>query len=150
MGTIRVILAEDHTGTRIGLMGILKRATDIEVVAEARTGLEAFQFTQQFSPDVLVLDIKMPLLNGIEVVEKLRAEHSPVKILVLSMYLDKAQILGFLNAGVCGYLSKDEAVELLVPAILGVMRGEQWLSPLVQSQISEGGASNGLGLAAPL
>jgi two-component system invasion response regulator UvrY len=146
MGTIRVILAEDHAGTRIGLMGILKRAREIEVVAEARTGLEALQFCHQFSPDVLVLDIKMPLLNGIEVVEKLKDARSQVKILVLSMYLDKDQILEFLNAGVCGYLAKDEAVELLAPAIQSVRKGERWLSPLVRSQISEGGIED-LGLA---
>jgi DNA-binding NarL/FixJ family response regulator len=147
MGMIRVILAEDHTGTRIGLMGILKRSAEIEVVAEARTGLEALQFSNQFTPDVLVLDIKMPLLNGIEVVEKLQEVHTPVKVLVLSMYLDRDQILEFLDAGVNGYLAKDEAVELLVPAIQGIQHGERWLSPMVRSQLSEGGLDD-LGLAA--
>jgi DNA-binding NarL/FixJ family response regulator len=148
MGSIRVVLAEDHTGTRIGLMGILKRSAEIEVVAEARTGLEALQFSNQLSPDVLVLDIKMPLLNGIEVVEKLHAAQIPVKILVLSMYLDRDQIREFLDAGVNGYLAKDEAVELLVSAILGIQHGDLWLSPMVRTQLAEGGLDD-LGWAVP-
>jgi DNA-binding NarL/FixJ family response regulator len=133
----RVILADDHSGVRLGLRIILERASDIIVVAEASDGLQAIRFVEDLFPDVLVLDMEMPGLTGVEVAQRLKAAGSPVQILALSSYNDKEYILGSLANGALGYLLKEEAPERIIDAVRGVGRGEGiWISQRVAAKMS--------------
>jgi DNA-binding NarL/FixJ family response regulator len=101
----------------------------VSVVGEASNGAEAIQLVDKEHPDVLVLDMEMPVMDGVEVARRLLAAGSPVNILVLSAYDDRQYILEMLNMGAAGYLIKDEAPEVIVDAVLGVSRGEKgWIS----------------------
>lgn len=127
--SIRVILAEDHPVVRSGVKNILDSAMDIEVVGEAVDGQEAFQLVQEHQPDVLLLDMELPDMDGVEVTEKLREQENEVKILVLSSYNDREYIMEMLSLGVSGYLIKDEVPENILNAIRGVSQGEEgWVS----------------------
>jgi DNA-binding NarL/FixJ family response regulator len=92
MRTIRVVLADDHAVMRIGIRNLLSRSPDIEVVGEGSNGLEAIELVNKFKPDVLVLDMEMPIMDGVEAARRLRESQSPVKILALSSYNDKYYI----------------------------------------------------------
>jgi DNA-binding NarL/FixJ family response regulator len=120
----RVILADDHDAVRAGIRCILQSEKGIEVVGEARNGAEAIQLVNQLKPDVLLLDMEMPVLNGIEVARRLQNESSPVHILALSSYDDSHYILELLANGASGYLTKDEAPEYIVHAVQRVAKGE--------------------------
>jgi DNA-binding NarL/FixJ family response regulator len=133
----RVVLADDHSAVRSGIRRILERAPDIIVVAEASDGLQALRFVEDLFPDVLVLDMEMPGLKGVEVAQHLKAAYSPVQILALSSYDDKQYILGSLANGALGYLLKEEAPERIVDAVRGVARGEGvWISQQVAAKMS--------------
>jgi DNA-binding NarL/FixJ family response regulator len=132
----RVVIADDHTSVRRGISQILKKVADIQVVGEASDGFEALDLVESISPDVLILDVEMPKLNGRRVAQQIREDDLPVKILVLSAYDDNQYILGMLENGVAGYLTKDEVPELLVKAVHGVARGEEgWVSKRVADRI---------------
>jgi DNA-binding NarL/FixJ family response regulator len=132
----RVVIADDHAPVRKGITRMLERVPDIQVVGEASDGAEALDMVQSLIPDVLILDVEMPNLNGRRVAQQIQAEDLPVKVLVLSAYDDNQYILGMLENGVAGYLTKDEAPELLVKAVRGVARGEQgWVSKRVANRI---------------
>jgi DNA-binding NarL/FixJ family response regulator len=129
MSKIRVVIADDHAIMRVGIRNILARSNEISVVGEASNGAEAIQLVEKEHPDVLVLDMEMPIMDGVEVARRLLAAGSPVNILVLSAYDDRQYILEMLNMGAAGYLIKDEAPEVIVDAVLGVSRGEKgWIS----------------------
>lgn len=129
MEKIRVIIADDHAIMRVGIRNILSRSTEIQVVGEASNGAEAIDLVNQLFPDVLILDMEMPVMDGVEVARRLQASSSPVHILVLSAYDDRQYILEMLNMGAAGYLIKDEAPEVIVDAVQGVARGEKgWIS----------------------
>jgi DNA-binding NarL/FixJ family response regulator len=133
----RVVLADDHSAVRSGIRSILERAPDIIVVAEASDGLQAIRFVEDLFPDVLVLDMEMPGLKGVEVAQHLKAAYSPVQILALSSYDDKQYILGSLANGALGYLLKEEAPQRIVDAVRGVARGEGiWISQRVAAKMS--------------
>jgi DNA-binding NarL/FixJ family response regulator len=135
--TIKVVLADDHPRVRAGIRNLLTPSPDIQVVGEARDGLEALDLVNDLRPDVLVLDVEMPKMNGQQVAQRLKDDGSPVHVLALSAYDDKEYILGMLENGAVGYLTKDEAPEVLAHAIRGVSRGEQgWVSQRVASIIS--------------
>jgi DNA-binding NarL/FixJ family response regulator len=104
---ISVVVADDHPFVRIGIRKILSKTTDIVVVGEASDGEQALHMVEQLAPDVLLLDVEMPRMNGIQVASQLRKNESPVRILVLSAYEDRQHILGMLNGGVSGYLTKE-------------------------------------------
>ena len=136
METIRVILADDHPVVREGIRSLLDKAPDITVVAEASDGAEALRLAEGLTPDVLLLDMEMPGVTGVEVARRLRAAGSPVRVLALSAYDDEQYIFGLLEAGAAGYLLKDEAREGLVAAVRGVARGEMgWLSRPVAEKV---------------
>lgn len=136
MENTRVILADDHAIVRAGIRHILQRTPDIQVMGEASTGTEAIQLVNQLVPDVLLLDIEMPGLNGIEVARKLNATNLPVRILVLSTYDDRQYITEILSHGAAGYLTKDEAPESIVEAIRSIARGEKgWVSERVRTKL---------------
>jgi DNA-binding NarL/FixJ family response regulator len=133
----RVILADDHATVRAGVRTILNHADDIEVVGEASNGVEAIQLVHQLEPDVLLLDMEMPLLNGIEVARQLNAENSPVRILALSAFDDRNYIQGVMENGAAGYLTKEEVPEFIVKAVRSVARGEKgWFSRRVARQMA--------------
>jgi DNA-binding NarL/FixJ family response regulator len=137
MDKIRVMLAEDHPVTRAGVRKFLSKASDIEVIAEADNGLQALEMAKQLEPDVLLLDIELPGIKGIEVARELQASHSPIRILVLSSYDDKQFIFGLLGNGAAGYLTKEEIPETIVEAVRGVARGEKgWVSRRVAAIMS--------------
>lgn len=134
--SIRVLLADDHPNVRAGLRFMLDRVEDIVVVGEASNGLEALELAEALSPDILLLDIEMPKLNGMQVARKIQDEDLAVQILVLSAYDDTEYINGMLESGVAGYLTKDEVPTLLYQAIRGVARGEfGWVSQRVSERI---------------
>jgi DNA-binding NarL/FixJ family response regulator len=134
---IRVILADDHVVVRIGIRNLLSRSTDISVIGEASNGVEAIQLVDELKPDVLLLDMEMPELDGVEVARRLRAAKAPVKILALSAYNDKQYILSMFDQGAAGYLTKDEAPEKIIEAVRGVAAGEQgWMSRKVAARLA--------------
>jgi two-component system, NarL family, response regulator DegU len=129
MGKIRVVIADDHAIMRVGIRNILSRSNEICVVGEANNGAEAIQLINELNPDVLILDMEMPVMDGVEVARRLQANQSPVHILVLSAYDDRQYILEMLNMGASGYLIKDEAPEVIVDAVQGIANGEKgWIS----------------------
>lgn len=134
---IRVLLADDHPFVRAGIRNILQRTADIVVVGEADDGIQALQMVGELNPDVLVLDMEMPGLNGFAVAHQLRQEGSDLPVLALSAHEDKQYIMGMLSHGAFGYLTKDEVPETIVKAVRGVARGERgWVSQRVAARIA--------------
>lgn len=136
MAGIRVVLADDHPLMRDGIRNLLEQEPDISVVGETSNGTEAIQLTEELRPDVLLLDMELPGLAGVEVARRLKSAGSPVRILALSAYDDKHYIQGLLGAGAAGYLTKEEAPDGIIEAVRGVARGEEgWLSRRVAAQM---------------
>lgn len=132
-----VLLVDDHPVVRAGIRNLLERATDIYVVGEAANGTEALQMVKDLNPDVMLLDMEMPGLNGSEVAQKLQEAGAKVRILALSAHDDRQYIQELLANGASGYLIKEEVPEAIVEAVRGVSRGEQgWVSRQVAAQMS--------------
>lgn len=125
--SIRVLLVDDHTIMREGLKSLLDQATDIEVVAQAANGVEALHKVEEFCPDVVVMDLTMPQMGGIEATGRIIAAHPDIKVLALSMIQDKSCVVECLKAGAKGYLLKDCAGEELLGAIRILAAGESYL-----------------------
>jgi len=138
MSKIRVLIADDHTLVREGIAAFLKLCEDIEVVAEASDGLEAIEKTKKFTPDIVLMDISMPKLGGLEATLELKKSNPGIKILVLTQYDDKEYISRFLKAGVSGYLLKRAVGSDLISAIRTVSRGEFYLFSSITSKVVEG------------
>ncbi len=136
MHRLRVILVDDHPIVRAGLRHFLEQAPDIECVGEATSGEEALAQVAKTSPDVLILDMEMPGLTGVEVARQLQARGSHVRVLALSAYDDVEYINGVLEAGAAGYLLKDEAPASILEAVRGVGYGQTgWVSALVAGRL---------------
>jgi DNA-binding NarL/FixJ family response regulator len=134
--TIRVLLVDDHPIVRAGIHGIIKGAMDISIVGEASDGYEAMEMARKLLPNVMLLDMHMPGLSGIEVAHQCQKEKLPVRILALSAYDDRQYVQCLVTAGMAGYLTKEEAPDMLVEALRGVGRGEQgWVSRKVAVQL---------------
>jgi DNA-binding NarL/FixJ family response regulator len=129
MTKIRVLLADDHPIVRRGIRSLLQTAPDIEVVAEAKSGQEALNLVGEMAPDVLLLDMEMPGLSGVDVAKQLKAARADVRVLALSAYDDGQYVRNLLANGAAGYITKEEAPEMIIEAVRGVARGEEgWLS----------------------
>ena len=134
---IRILLVEDHAMVRAGLRALLERADDIKIVGEASNGQEAIEMTMTLKPDLLVMDIMMPRLNGIQAAEQIRALKLPASILLLSMYSDEGLIHQAMHSGVKGFVLKTSVSEELLQAIHAVARGETFLSKSVSSIVMD-------------
>ena len=135
MGKISVLLADDHVLVRQGTRELLERQEDIEVVAEAGDGEEAVWLATNKRPDVVIMDIAMPKLNGIEATRQIKALRPATVVLVLTAYDDDQYIFALLEAGAAGYLLKDVHADELVKAIRAVYAGESVLHPVVARKV---------------
>ena len=136
--TIRIILADDHKITRDGLKALLENQKNMTVVGEAENGRKAVRLAMELQPDVVVMDINMPELNGIEATRQIKAELPEAKIIALSMYSDKRYVVGMLKAGVSGYLLKNCAFDELVSAISAVVKNQNYMSPKIADTVMKG------------
>ena len=131
MGRIRILLADDHTVVRQGLRKLLEERPDWEVIAEAGDGREAVRLAEQHKPDVAILDVAMPLLNGIEATRQITKRVPSTRVLVLSMHADEAYVTQILQAGATGYLLKDSADVDLLKAVGEAAHGRSFFSPAI-------------------
>ncbi|MBR9980962.1 MAG: response regulator transcription factor [Desulfatitalea sp.] len=129
--TIRILLVDDHSIIRQGLRVLLDKKNNFEVVGEAENGRVALSMARKLDPDVIVMDINMPDLNGVDAARQILAERPETRIIALSMYSDRSYVKGMLKAGVAGYLLKNCAFEELSKAILAVVSRQTYLSPKV-------------------
>ena len=137
MRALRVVLADDHTLVRAGLRSLVEQLKDVSVVAEANDGHEVLAAAAAHHPDVVLMDITMPGMNGFEAALRLKKEHPQVKIIILSMHASEEYVLQALRAGASGYLVKDSAPLELSLALQSVARGETYLSPPISRQVVE-------------
>jgi two-component system response regulator NreC len=137
MSKIRLLLADDHTILRDGIRALLEDQTDIEVVGEAEDGQTTVRMVSQLQPDVVVMDIAMPLLNGLEATRQIRRDYPEVKVLILTMHENEEYIRQVLAAGALGYVLKDAAARDLIGAIRAVNQGEAVLSPAITRLVIE-------------
>jgi DNA-binding NarL/FixJ family response regulator len=137
MKKIKVLIADDHTIVRKGLCSLLKGENDITVIGEARDGKEVIRKVAELSPDVIVMDINMPLLNGIEATRNIKKIHPSMGIIILTMYSDEGYVHEAILAGASGFLIKNTIPQDLCSAIRAVSRGESFLSPAISKTVIE-------------
>ena len=137
MNKIRVLLAEDHTIVRKGLCSLLDSAAGIEVIGEAQDGREAVEKVQLSLPDVVLMDISMPFLSGLEATRQIKKRVPDAQVLILTMHATEEYIFQMLRAGASGYVVKQAAPAELVSAIQAVHRGESFLSPSISKKVIE-------------
>ena len=135
---IKVAIVDDHPGVRIGIRNLLADAKDIVVVGEGANGAEAIQLADQAKPDVLLLDVELPVLRGYEVLPHVREIAPAVKVLAVSSYNDQLYVQGMLENGAAGYITKDEAPSHLLEAVRSIVRdGVIWIGPGVSNKITQ-------------
>jgi DNA-binding NarL/FixJ family response regulator len=139
MKRITVLLAEDHQIVREGFRALLKHESDIEVVGEAETGRQAVQLTRKLRPAVVVMDIAMPLLNGLEATRQIRKDFPDTKVLILSAHSDEAYVEQVTELGAAGFLLKQTSSHILATAIREVQKGKAFFGAAVSKQINSGG-----------
>ena len=147
---VRVVLADDHTLVRAGVRKILEAEHDLEVVDEVADGAAALASVDRTRPDVLVLDLSMPGVDGLEVLRRVRQRHPPLRVLVLTMHAEAEYASRAIEAGADGYLLKDSAVQDLVAGIRGVMAGGVYYSPDIQRALRDAVRDGGSRTASPL
>jgi DNA-binding NarL/FixJ family response regulator len=140
MKRITVLLAEDHQIVREGFRSLLKHEPDIEVVGEAETGRQAVQLSRKLRPAVVVMDIAMPLLNGLEATRQIRKEFPDIKVLILSAHSDDAYVEQFQALGAAGFLLKQTSSDVLAKAIREVQKGNTFFSPSISKRVQNGHA----------
>lgn len=138
MSDIRVLIVDDHPIVCSGIRKILEPRVGIEVIGEAHTGREALKRIEESQPDVVLLDMKLPDISGVEIIKRIYGSGSNTRVLGLSSYNDREFISQLLNYGASGYLLKEEVPELIVDAVRGVGQGEHgWVSRKVAAMLSE-------------
>lgn len=136
MKAIRILLADDHTLVRAGLRSLLEQMPAVEVIGEAADGMEACRLARSLSPDLILMDISMATLNGLEATEQV-LKSSPARVIILSMYSNPEYVHRALKAGASGYMLKDAATTELDLAIEAVLKGDTYLSPAVSRAFIE-------------
>ncbi|GAB5536299.1 MAG: response regulator transcription factor [Rubricoccaceae bacterium] len=142
MPPVSVVVADDHPALRAGISAMLTATGRIDVVGEAQGGREALRMVRDHEPDVLVLDMDMPDLSGVEVAQELAASHHPTRVLAFSAYDDYSYVTRLMQAGASGYITKDKPIPLLIEAVEAVARGEvRWfvsiLPPEAQTPLTD-------------
>ena len=137
MKKIRVLIADDHTLVRDGIRALLALAPDIEVVGEAANGKEALEKTKELAPDIVLMDLNMPIMGGLEATRRIRKESPGTKVLALTQYDDSEYVIPVIGAGAKGFITKMAAFSELASAIQAVYRGESFLSPSAASALVE-------------
>lgn len=135
---IRIILAEDHHVVRQGLKLLLEQENDFRLVAEAKDGLEAVQLAARHKPDVLILDLIMPRLHGLEAVRQIREQSNTTKIMILSMLADEPYVVEAMRNGAVGYVLKDATADELAKAVRETNAGKRFLSPVLAQRAIDG------------
>ena len=138
MGSYRIVLVDDHVMFRQGLKRILEGRSDLEVVGEVDCGLELLKLLEKLVPDLIMLDISMPNLRGLEAIHEIKVNHPNVKILVLTMHKDKEYLYQAVTAGAEGYLLKEDADSELFSAIDRVRQGKIYVSPKLSEELTTG------------
>ncbi len=134
---IRILLVDDHKILRDGIRSLIKSYSDMEVVGEAADGRKGIQLAGELSPDVVIMDISMPGLNGVDATRKITADHPAIKVVALSMHYDKQFISEIFKAGASGYLIKDSAFDELEHAIRVVLDNKTYINPQIASIVVE-------------
>lgn len=134
---LRILLADDHTIVRNGLRVLLERQPDFAIVGEASNGREAIEIARKETPDVVLMDVAMPIMNGIEAAARITAAQPKTAVVILSMHSDETYILRALKAGARGYLLKDSAESDLIQAVRAVAAGKAFFSPAVSKVLAE-------------
>lgn len=135
MSIRRILIADDHTLVRAGFRSLLEQLPDYAVIAEVDDGREALRLVAQLQPDVVLMDVKMPTLNGLEATARISRDYPNVRVVILSMYTNEEYVLQALRAGAVGYLLKDAATAELQLAIQAAVRGEMYLSPSISKRV---------------
>jgi two-component system, NarL family, response regulator NreC len=133
----RVLIADDHGIVRQGLRALLEKSPEISVVGEASDGREAVRLAAELRPNIVVMDIAMPLLNGVDATSQILGRDPDIKVIILSMHSDESYILRALSAGAKGYLLKDSAEGDILPAVETVAKGRPYFSPVIASTLLE-------------
>jgi DNA-binding NarL/FixJ family response regulator len=137
MEPFRIVLADDHILVRQGLKRILEEMADLEVIGEAGDGLELLKLLEKITPQMILLDISMPNLRGIEAIHEIKALHPETKILILTMHKDKEYLYQAISAGANGYLLKEDADTELSTAVETIRRGKLYISPLLSDDLTD-------------
>ncbi len=137
MKKIRILVVDDHTIVRDGICALLSLAADMEVVGEAANGQEAMEKVKELAPDVVIMDIAMPLLGGMETTRRIRKQFPGTRVLALTQYADKEYVFPVIEAGAHGFISKTAASSELVVGIRSIYRGDSFLSPSVAKLLVE-------------
>ena len=133
--TIKVFVADDHQIFRQGLIKLLESESSINIVGENGDGAEAFQLIKQLTPDIAILDISMPRMNGLEIVKQIKKQDLPVEFIILTMYDDEEYFNEAVDRGVKGYLLKDNAISDLLNCVKAVTQGKYYVSPLISEYL---------------
>jgi two-component system, NarL family, response regulator NreC len=133
-----IVIVEDHTIIRDGLKALLITSPALEIVGEAEDGLEAIQCLAKLNPDLVLMDLSMPRMNGVEAIRAIRAKSSKVKVLVLTVHKTEEHVLESLRAGADGYVLKEASHSELLLAIINVLNGKRYLSPAISEKVIEG------------
>ena len=133
--TVRIVVADDHPAMRAGVVALLASASDLEIVGEAADGHEALELVARLRPDVAVLDLRMPVLDGVALTTRIVAEHPATRVLILTTYDTDREIERAVDAGALGYLLKDAGREQLTSAVRAAARGETVLAPSVAARL---------------
>ncbi len=133
--TVRVLICDDQAIIRDGLELLLRLEKDIEVVAKAKDGAEAISLVERYQPDLVLMDLKMPLMNGVEATERIHRNHPGVKVLILTTYDDDEWLFDALRAGASGYLLKDTPREDVIKAVKGTAAGKTYMDPAIAGRL---------------
>jgi NarL family two-component system response regulator LiaR len=144
MTTTKILLVDDHPMLRQGIRQLLERERDFEVVAEAGDGEEAVRLASEFKPDIVLMDVGMPKVSGLEATRQIKAQHSEIAVLVLTVHDEDEYIIGLLEAGASGYLLKSAYGEELVQAVRSIRTGGYALHPVVGQRLLKRAASHQL------